>query len=77
MVIGQARLLAGAGIFGGVVGSMMVTRSLKTLLYNTSPYDPLTFGVISVAFLVTAAVSGWVPARRAAAIDPAVTLRAE
>ena len=77
MIEKQALLLVSAGIVGGLVGSVIVSRSLAHLLFNVSPTDPLTFVTIAVVFLVTALLSGLVPARRAAIIDPAITLRAE
>lgn len=77
MILRHALLLVCAGIFGGIIGSVIVTTSLKNLLFKTSPYDPLTFIVISLLFLFTAAVSGLAPAMRAARIDPAITLRAD
>ena len=77
MIEKQALLLVCAGIAGGLVGSVIVSRSLANLLFNVSPTDPLTFIVIAAVFLVTALLSGLVPARRAASIDPAITLRAE
>ena len=77
MIEKQALLLVSAGIAGGLVGSVIVSRSLAHLLFNVSPTDPLTFVTIAVVFLATALLSGLVPARRAAIIDPAITLRAE
>ena len=77
MIEKQALLLVCAGIAGGLVGSVIVSRSLTNLLFNVSPTDPLTFMVIAALFLVTALLSGLVPALRAASIDPAITLRAE
>lgn len=77
MVLRHSLLLVGAGIIGGVVGSAIVTSSLRNLLYKTSPFDPLTFSGIAFVFLLTAAISGLIPARRAAQIDPAITLRSE
>lgn len=77
MVLRHAILLVLAGIFAGIVASLLVTARLESMLYNTSPRDTLTLAVIAFLFLLTAAVSGWVPARRAASIDPAITLRNE
>ena len=52
-----------------------VTRVLRGFLYEVSPTDPLTLGGTCVALLVVAALASWGPARSAAAIDPADTLR--
>lgn len=77
MILRHSLLLVITGIIGGAVGSLIVTSSLETLLFQTSATDPLTLLAISGIFLLTAAVSGLVPALRAARIDPAITLRAD
>ncbi len=77
MILKHALLLVSAGIFGGIVGSVIITRSLGNLLFNVSPNDPFTFISITLIFLFTAAISGLIPAIRAARIDPAITLRAD
>jgi ABC-type antimicrobial peptide transport system permease subunit len=77
MIEKQALVLVLIGIAIGTVGSLVLARSISTLLYSTSPYDPATFVGMSMLFLVTALVSGLWPARRAAGIDPANTLRAD
>lgn len=77
MILRHALLLVSAGIVGGIVGSVIITRSLSNLLFNVSPNDPFTFLAITLIFLFTAAISGLVPAVRAARIDPAITLRAD
>jgi putative ABC transport system permease protein len=48
---------------------------MTTMLVGIRPTDPLTFGVMASAFVAIAAVSSWLPARRAAALDPTVALR--
>jgi ABC-type lipoprotein release transport system permease subunit len=50
---------------------------LRALLYQTSPFDPLTLAVVVVVLVLTAAVSCLLPARRATAVDPTVALRSE
>ncbi len=77
MIEKHALLLVAAGIAGGIVGSLFVAKSIGALLFQVSPYDPVTFTAIAFVFLVTALTSGLVPARRASLIDPAITLRAE
>jgi predicted permease len=77
MILRHALLLVSAGIVGGLVGSFIIWHALSTLLFDVSPSDPLTLLGITTAFLATAAISGLVPAVRAARIDPAITLRAD
>lgn len=77
VVIGQAIVLAIAGAAIGIFVATLATRALRSLLYEVSPSDPsIAIGAIS-ALLGIAALASCVPARRAAAIDPAEALRAE
>jgi putative ABC transport system permease protein len=77
LVIGQGMKLAGVGIVAGLVAALLLTRMLDTMLVGVRPTDPVTFGAIAVVFLVVAAAACWLPARRAAALDPNVALRDE
>jgi putative ABC transport system permease protein len=77
MVVGQAVLLGAAGVALGVGGSLGLTRMLKSMLYGVSPTDPITFAAASVFLLAVSALAAYVPARRAAAVDPIVALRHE
>ena len=77
LIIGQGLLLSGAGIAAGVVAAIVLTRVMTTLLVGVKPTDPMTFVSIIVAFMAVAALAAWLPARRAARLDPAVALRDE
>jgi len=77
VIMGQAILLAVAGAVIGIFVAMQATRALRSLLYEVSPGDPLVAIGAIVALLVIAILASYVPARRAAAIDPAEALRAE
>jgi putative ABC transport system permease protein len=75
LVLGDGVKLAGVGIAGGLLGALWVTDAFAHLLFGTSPQDPATFiGVASVLGAV-ALLACYVPARRAARVDPAETLR--
>ena len=75
MISRQGVTLGLAGVAVGIVLALGVTRVLRGFLYEVSPTDPLTLGGTCVALLVVAVLASWGPARSAAAIDPADTLR--
>ena len=77
MVLGQGALLALAGVVLGVCGALALTRYLATYLYATSHTDAVTFVGAPLILLATALVAGWLPARRAARVDPMTALRHE
>jgi ABC-type lipoprotein release transport system permease subunit len=56
---------------------MALARLLSSMLFDTTPADPLTFGSVAAVLIATAFVASYAPARRAARIDPAMTLRSE
>ncbi|MDQ2766953.1 MAG: FtsX-like permease family protein, partial [Gemmatimonadota bacterium] len=75
MVSRQALGLALAGIVIGIGFALAATRLLSGLLYDVSPTDPLTLGATCIGLLVMAGLASWIPARRAAAVDPSEALR--
>jgi predicted permease len=77
LVVGQGLRLSAAGVACGVAGAMGLTRVMSTMLVGVKPTDPATFGAIAVLFFGIAAVACWVPARRAAGLDPMKALREE
>ncbi len=77
LVLGQAARLVGLGLAVGAVGYLVLGRTLASLVHGVGPRDPLTL-VAGAALLGAAALlAGWLPARRAARIDPATALRAD
>jgi predicted permease len=68
--------LAIAGIAGGVAGAFTLMRFLKSLLFETNPLDPATLASVAMLFLAVSLAAGYLPARRAAGIDPLSALRA-
>ena len=74
-VLRQGVVLAALGIAIGAFGSFAMTRGMATLLHEVSPTDPLTFVAVAVMLAAVAVLGSWLPARRAAAVDPVVALR--
>jgi predicted lysophospholipase L1 biosynthesis ABC-type transport system permease subunit len=77
MVVGQAAIVAAIGVGVGLVGAGALTRLMAGLLYGTSPLDLPTYGIVTVAIGLVALAASWLPARRAARVDPVAALRAE
>jgi putative ABC transport system permease protein len=76
-VLARGLTLAAIGTTVGLVIAAVVTRGMASLLYGVEAYDSLSFGVATAAILFVAALASFLPARSAAAVDPATTLRAE
>jgi putative ABC transport system permease protein len=65
------------GVVLGVGGALALTRVLRSQLVDVSPGDPLTFGAVTALLVAVALLASWIPARRAARVEPAVALREE
>jgi putative ABC transport system permease protein len=77
LVLGQGMKLAAVGIAVGLVGAWALTRLLKTLLYGVSATDPLSFGLAALLLACVVFWASYVPARRAAQVNPLEALRHE
>lgn len=76
-VIGEGMALVGAGALIGLAAAIATTRVLGSLLFDLSPTDPVTYAAIIAVIGLTAVAASWIPARRAANVDPLASLRAE
>jgi putative ABC transport system permease protein len=77
MVLRQGMAVAIAGIAVGTASALVLTRLMTTLLYDVKPTDPLTFAAVALGLVVTALAASWIPALKAAGVDPLLALRHE
>ena len=76
-IVGDAAWPVALGITLGLAGAIAATRVIASFLFETEPTDAVTFATTAVALAATALVAAWIPARRAAHVDPVRALRAE
>jgi putative ABC transport system permease protein len=74
MVVRQGLLLVAIGVAIGVPVAILSTRLLSSLLIGVTATDPATYGAVTIVQTATTAVAAWIPARRAARVDPRITL---
>ena len=77
LVMREALMLAGAGAVAGVGLALAGGRLVAAFLHDLQPTDPVAVGAAAAVMLITAMVTGYLPARRAAGVDPIQALRAE
>jgi ABC-type antimicrobial peptide transport system permease subunit len=77
LVLTRALRIVVAGLIVGLAGSAAVTRVLQRFLFGVTATDPIVFTVVTLLLLAVGLLAAWLPARRAARIDPCVALRAE
>jgi predicted permease len=77
LVVEHGMKLAVIGVMSGLLGAFALVRVLTNLLFEVKPLDPITFAVVSLLLFTVAAIACWLPARRAARVDPMEALRSE
>ncbi len=77
LIIGQGMAFTCAGVFAGLAGALALTRAISGLLFNVRANDPLTFVAISALIMAVALLASYIPARRAAHLDPMKALTHE
>jgi putative ABC transport system permease protein len=75
LVLRQALRLSVVAVAAGLAASVVLARGLASLLYGVRPIDPATFGGVALLLFAVAALAAWIPARRAARVDPIDALR--
>jgi putative ABC transport system permease protein len=77
LILKHGLILAGAGLAVGLLGSVVFTRLMASLLFGVSPTDGITLTAVAVLLVGVAMLACYVPARRATQVDPMVALRYE
>ena len=65
------------GILVGLGGAVLATQVIASFLFETAPTDPPTLAAVAIGLATVALIAAWIPARRAASVDPVAALRAE
>ncbi len=77
LILGNGALLGGTGVLIGLGVALGVTRFMRTMLFGVSPFDPVSFVLVSAVLTAVALLASWLPARRASRVDPVEALRYE
>jgi ABC-type antimicrobial peptide transport system permease subunit len=77
LVLRQGTLLAAIGLTAGLAGAWVLTRFMQSLLFGVSGTDRITFAAVAAVLAIVAILATFIPARRAARIDPMVALRSD
>ena len=77
LIVGQGLRLTAIGIAAGLLAALALTRGLTTMLVGVKATDPATFVTMAIVFFLIAAMASWIPAWRAATLDPTAALREE
>jgi putative ABC transport system permease protein len=77
MVLGEGGVLLGIGLVVGIGGAVLASRLMRRLLFGVAPHDPMTIGAVALGLLTVGILACWLPAARAARVQPAVALKAD
>jgi putative ABC transport system permease protein len=77
LILKQGLWKAGLGVVLGLMGALLLSRTMASLLFDTKPTDPISYIIVSLLLLTVGALASYLPARRAARIDPLIALRSE
>jgi putative ABC transport system permease protein len=76
MILGEGGVLLAIGLVLGLAGALVAGRVIDGLLFGVEAHDPVTFATVAVLMIAIGLAACWIPAIRAARIDPAITMRA-
>ena len=77
LIVRRSLTLTGTGIAAGLAAAVLTSSVLENLLFGISAVDPLTFAAASVLLILTSLMASYIPARRAASVDPVLVLRSD
>lgn len=77
MILSEGGLLLGIGLLLGLAGALLATRFIRGLLFAVAPHDPVTMAVVALLMLAVGLLACWLPAVRAASINPSIAMRAQ
>jgi putative ABC transport system permease protein len=77
LVLGRGAVLILPGLASGLLGALFLTRAIRGLLFGIQPLDPPTLVLVCLVFATVGAIACWLPARRAARVDPIIAMRSE
>jgi putative ABC transport system permease protein len=77
LVLGRGALLILPGLAAGILGALFLTRTIRGLLFGVEPLDGATIALVCLVFAAVGALASWIPARRAARVDPIIAMRSE
>jgi predicted permease len=77
LIVGRGTILTFAGLVIGIFGALALVRSLTSLIFGVAPFDPLVFTAAAMSLAAIGLAASYIPARRAARVDPMVALRSE
>jgi ABC-type antimicrobial peptide transport system permease subunit len=75
MVLAESSVLVGIGVAAGVLGAILASRWVQTLLYGLEPWDPSSIAVAAGTLTLVSLIAAWLPARRASRVAPTIALR--
>ena len=75
LILRDLAVMVAAGVSTGAIAALMLTGFARRILFGLTPTDPLVFAAAAMALAGAAAVGGWLPAQRAAGVDPLIALR--